>query len=551
MDEKLRLINDFVGHRIGRREFLARAAVLGVSVPAIAAIGHSASGAAAQDTPVQGGRIIIATKEAPDSMDNHVDSAPASGVIYDNIYDQLTVIDPEATIHPGLAERWETIEPTRWRIYLRQDVKWHNGEPFTANDVKYYFDRVFNPDDPGRPAGLLAAYKDSEVVDDFTIDIVTDAPYPLLMNDLAPRWQSISTNKTQIEAVGAANYGQNPIGTGPFKFKSWEVGGSLILEANDEYWDGRPYLDEVEFRVIPEESSRLLALESGEVDFIYVVPRSEVSRLQEDSAYNVLEAVTFVTSYITVNCATPPFEDVRVRQAIGYAVNKEDLVAIAFEGQATVADQLIAPGVLGYNPELETAWPFDSEQAKALLEEAGWVERSDGIRAKDGQKLGSEFHFAVGSRFPEGVAEIIQSNLRDVGFDLTLTQRESSVISAELPEGLIPLNGGATGLGTGNFGQLNYEHFHTNGGRSYNFLWEVDPEAQAQLDEIVDAASMENDEARRMVLWGQVMETNRAQALKIPLYYPKELGATRAAVKDAYLHPGEYLRMKRVWIAQE
>lgn len=551
MDERLRLINDLIGQRIGRREFLSRAAVLGVSAPALAALGPMVRGASAQETPVQGGRIIIATKEEPGSMDNHVDSAPASGVIYDNIYDQLVVIDPEGNLHPGLAERWETIEPTRWRVYLRQGVTWHNGDPFTANDVKYHFDRVFNPDDPGRPAGLLAAYQDSEVVDEFTIDIITDAPYPLLMNDLAPRWQSISTNKTQIEAVGAANYGQNPIGTGPFKFKSWDVGGSLILEAYDDYWDGRPYLDEVEFRAIPEDASRLLALESGEIDFIYVVPRSEVARLQEDDAFKVLEAVTFVTAYINVNAATPPFDDVRVRQAIGYAVNKEDLVAIAFEGQATVADQLIAPGVLGYNPELETAWPFDPAQAQALLEEAGWVLGADGFREKDGQRLGSEFHFAVGSRYPEGVSEIIQSNLRDVGFELTLMQRESSVISAEMPEGLIPLQGGATGLGTGNFGQLNYEHFHSEGGRNYNFLGEVDPEAQAELDEIVAAGAMEYDEARRMELWGQVMEFNRAQALKIPLYYPRELGATRTAVRDAYLHPGEYLRMKRVWIAPE
>jgi peptide/nickel transport system substrate-binding protein len=551
MDERLRLIDAFLGSRIGRREFMAKAAALGISVPAVAAFGRSAHHVAAQDTPVQGGRIIIATKEEPGSMDNHVDSAPASGVIYDNIYDQLTVIDPEGQIHPGLAERWETVEPTRWRIYLRQGVMWHNGETFTADDLKYHFDRIFNPDDPGRPAGLLAPYQSCEVVDDYTLDILTDQPYPLLMNDLAPRWQSISTNKTQIEAVGAANYGQDPVGTGPFKFKSWEVGGSLILEANDEYWDGRPYLDEVEFRAIPEDSSRLLAFESGEVDFIYVVPRFEVPRLQDDDNYTVLEAVTFVTSYITINCAKPPFDDVRVRQAIGHAVNKEDLVAIAFEGQATVADQLIAPGVLGYNPELETAWPFDPEQAQALLEEAGWVAGGEGIREKDGQKLSGEFHFSVGSRFPEGVAEIIQSNMRDIGFDLVLMQRESSVISAELPEGLIPLNGGATGLGTGNFGQLNYEHFHSKGGRSYNFLWEVDPEAQAELDAIVEAATVEYDEARRMELWGQVMEFNRAQALKIPMYYPKELGATRKAVRDAYLHPGEYLRMKRVWIAQD
>ena len=241
MDQRLRLINSLAGGRIDRRQFMARAAALGIAAPALGAFGRSGGWAAAQDAPVQGGRIIIATKEEPSSMDNHVDSAPASGVIYDNIYDQLTTIDPDGVIHPALAESWETIEPTRWRIKLRQGVTWHNGDPFVASDVIYHFNRIFNPDDPGRPAGLLAPYQSSEVVDDNTFDIITDTPYPLLMNDLAPRWQAISTNPRQIEAVGAANYGTSPVGTGAFKLKSWEIGGSLILEANDAYWDGRPY----------------------------------------------------------------------------------------------------------------------------------------------------------------------------------------------------------------------------------------------------------------------------------------------------------------------
>jgi peptide/nickel transport system substrate-binding protein len=506
------------------------------------------SGSGASGEPKQGGRVVIATKDEPESMDNHVASAPSSGMIYDNIYDQLVVIDPEGEIHPGLATAWENVEPTRWRVTLREGVTWHNGDPFTANDVKFHFDRIFNPDDPGRPAGLLAAYKDSEVVDNQTIDIITDFPYPLLMADLVPRWQSISTNKRQYEAVGAEAYGQNPIGTGPFKFKEWKIGESLTIEAHDDYWDGRPYLDEVEFRTIPEDSARLLALESGEIDFIYVLPRNEVERLEGDDNYNVLKAVTFVTAFVNIDASFAPFDDVNVRQAVGYAINRQEIIDIAFEGQATIAEQIVAPGIAGYNPDLETTWPFDPEQAMALLEESGWVESDDGIREKDGQKLTSDFHFSIGSRYPDGVSEIIQSNLKDIGFDLKLMQREGAAITAESPEGLIPIQGGATGLGTGNFGQLNFEHFHSEGGRNYHFLWESDPDAQAELDALVEASASEYDEAKRLEGWGKVMEFNRAQALKIPLYHPLETGATRSEVKDAYLHPGEYLRMKRVWL---
>jgi peptide/nickel transport system substrate-binding protein len=499
--------------------------------------------------PRSGGRLTIAVGAAAESMDSYVASAPSSGVIYDNIYDELTVIEPDGTIVPSLATAWEMPDPERWRFTLREGVTWHDGTPFTVEDVKYHFDRVFDPEAPGRPAGLTPGVDHVEIVDDSTFDIVSPEPYPMMTHDLAPRWNVISSNPAAIEEFGDS-YGEHPVGTGPFRFVEWIQGESLTLAANDEYWDGRPYLDEVVFRFIPEETTRLLALETGEVDFIYGLPRHEVERLEAEGTYKVLKSTTWVTQYIVFNAAHELFQDVRVRNAIAHAINREQLVAVAFEGQAEVAGQLISPGILGYDPNAESSWNYDLERARTLMAEAGWTPNSSGVLEKDGVPFSVEFSFATGPRYPEGTSELIQSDLLELGLDVQLRQWESAAILTEFPKGSMDFYAYAQGLGSGQFGQLAYVHFHSAGGRNYNFLYQVDPDTTAALDEILDASLSEFDDETRLDLWRQVMEINREQALMIPLYHPIDLGATSQRVMDAYLHPGEYLRVKRVWLSE-
>lgn len=534
---------------VDRRKFVAASGAL---TAAAAMPFHLGSNAVAQDSePQSGGSLVIAVGDAPESLDNYIASAPSAGTIYDNIFEELVFMEADGSIVPGLAGSWENVDPDRWRVTLREGVTWHNGEAFDTSDIQYHFDRIFNPEAPGRPVGLTPGFKAVEVVDDLTFDIITDGPYPMMINDLAPRWNVISSNEKAIEEFGEA-YGDNPVGTGAFKFVEWEVGSHVKVQANDDYWDGRPYLDEVTFRIIPEESSRLLALEAGEVDMVYGVPRHEVARLDESSDFEVLRATTFVTQYFVFNTANELFQDAQVRNAIAHALNKDLLVEVALEGQGESATQIVSPGVLGYVEGEDTSWAYDPELAGQLLDEAGWTLNGDGIREKDGQTFSVEFSFAINAlRYPEGTSELIQNDLSQVGIDVQLRQWESAAILSEYGTGNLAIMQYAQGLGSGHFGQLGYNHFHSEGGRNYHFLHKSNPDAAAQLDEVLDAASSEFDEAARLELWNQVKQINREQALMIPLYHPLELAAVRPGVHDAYMHPGEYLRMKRVWLSDE
>lgn len=535
--------------QVDRRKFVAA----GGALTAAATLPfHAGSVTAAQDAePQSGGSLVIAVGDSPESLDNYIASAPSAGTIYDNIFEELVFMEPDGSIVPGLAASWENVEPDRWRVVLREGVTWHNGEAFDTSDIQYHFDRIFNPDAPGRPVGLTPGFKAIEVVDELTFDIITDGPYPMMINDLAPRWNVISSNEVAIEEFGDA-YGDNPVGTGPFTFVEWEVGSHVKVAANDDYWGGRPYLDEVTFRVIPEEASRLLALEAGEVDMVYGIPRHEVSRLDESSDYDVLRATTFVTQYFVFNTTNEFFQDAQVRNAIAHGLNKDLLVEVALEGQGESATQIVSPGVLGYTEGEDTSWAYDPELAGQMLDDAGWTLNGDGIREKDGQTFSVEFSFAINPRrYPEGTSELIQNDLSQIGLDVQLRQWESAAILSEYATGNLAIMQYAQGLGTGHFGQLGYNHFHSQGGRNYHFLHESNPDASAQLDEVLDAASSEFDEATRLDLWNQVKAINHEQALMIPLYHPYDLAAVRPGVEDAYMHPGEYLRMKGVWLSDE
>lgn len=511
------------------------------------AAGPTATSPPAAGQPKYGGTLIIGRGEGTESLDNYIASAPRAGYVYDNIYDGLVRLNPQGELEPRLAERWEAVEPDRWRFYLRNDVKWHNGDLFTAEDVKYHFDRIFNSDTPGRPAGLAPAVDHAEVVDEYTVDIVTKYPYALLPNDLAPRWQVISSNRTAIEEWGD-QYGEHPVGTGPFKFVEWVKGDHITLEANDEFWGGRPYLDQVIFKEIPDDSTRTLAFKNGEIDLNYHPAAIDVLNMEGDPNYKILKVVSFVTQYLVSNTTSEPLGDLLVRQALAHGVDREGLVDFAFEGLAEPAHGLLSPGVEGYNAEVKPL-EYDPDKARGLLEQAGWEDTNgDGIVDKDGQPLSLELSFAPGAREPQEVSEVLQAQMREIGVDLVLKQWESAALLTAMPKGEVQFFTYGQGLGTGHAGQLLNVHFHSTGGRNYHFFHRADPELSATLDDMLDASQSELDVAKRYQLWTDIQKIILEQAIFIPTYHTLEFSVAQADVMDAYMHPGEYLRMEKVWL---
>jgi peptide/nickel transport system substrate-binding protein len=252
----------------------------------------------------QGSELVIARPSDAISLDAQEESTAPGAWVYGNIIEPLIALNADGSIEPRLATEWEFIDPTRLRFKLREGVTFHDGTPFNAEAVKFTWDRALFSDPPGRWQGLAGPIAAVEVVDEYTVDIVSSVPYgPLLLT--ATMVYTGVVSPAAVEQYGEA-YGRNPVGTGPFKFVEWQTNDHITLEANEDYWRGRPALDRVIFRVIPEDGARMLALRAGEVDMVLNPPPSELAAFESDPAFAVSMADSVQVFYLGFNLDKPP-----------------------------------------------------------------------------------------------------------------------------------------------------------------------------------------------------------------------------------------------------
>jgi len=309
-----------------------------------------------------------------------LDPALATEVMQENAaatpYETLTFLDgATGEVKPLLAESWDVVDPTTYVFHLRHGVKFHNGEPFNADAVTATFD-FMKADETGTRIWAWETVKSVEKVDEFTVKITTKAPDPVILKRLALYLAPIYPPK-YVAQVGADGLANNPVGTGPFKFKEWVAGEKVVYEANPDYW-GRPDIARVEFVVwksIPEASSRVAALEAGEIDIATAVPPGQIGILMDHPNLIVSRALGTRIFYVLFDNISSgkgtPLEDKRVRQALIYAIDRQAIVDTVFQGQGKVLSSFIGPTQFGYDPTLAPL-PYDPEKAQQLLTEAGY-----------------------------------------------------------------------------------------------------------------------------------------------------------------------------------
>jgi len=302
-----------------------------------------------------------------------------------HVYEGLVRYDANLKIEPALAESWENVSETVWRFHLRKGVKFHDGAEFTADDVLASLKRVSDPVSPLR--GNLPAYKSSQKVDDYTVDIELSGPYPLLLNDLTnihifdAGWLKANNSErpTDVGAKieGYATYHTN--GTGPFKLESRTPDSKTVLVKNADWWDkSKSNIDRIEFTPIVSAATRVAALLSGEINFTENAPSQDLPRLQAQPELNVMERTDLRTVMIgfnrkpkLANGSENKFNDLRVRQAFAHALDRELIQKRIMRGKSRTAGAVVAPEIPGYTPELDTTLKYDPELSKKLLAEAG------------------------------------------------------------------------------------------------------------------------------------------------------------------------------------
>ena len=311
--------------------------------------------------------LVVANIYDARTLDPIVQNEVATSGMCLHIYDTLLALDQENNLVPMLAEKWEQIDDVTYKFALRKGVKFHNGEPFSAKDVKYTVERAQTP--VGSAIRQYSEVVDKvEIVDDYTVIFKLKAPFTPFLMSLSHTWGSI-VNQKAVEAAGES-YGMNPVGTGPFKFKSWNKGDRIVLERNDDYWGKKPAYKELVMRAVAESINRTIELESGAVDIAYRVPVTDIKRVEENEKLTLYRHLENSTSYMGFNCAKAPWDNPKVRQAVRLALDNVGMQKAVFRGTGRAPNAPVAPSVKYSDKDI----PYvkrDVEAAKKLLAEAG------------------------------------------------------------------------------------------------------------------------------------------------------------------------------------
>ncbi|MEM7737729.1 MAG: ABC transporter substrate-binding protein [Deinococcota bacterium] len=346
-----------------------------------------------------------------------------------NIYDTLVYVSPDYSVEPMLATSWEFIEPNTYRFFLREDVVFHDGSAFTAEDVKYSIDRVV----AARPSGGLGA--DSVViVDDYTLDITPESPNRRLLQQLThPSWSILASGADPVT---------NPIGTGPFKYVEYAPEEYITVTRNDAYWGEAAQLEGITFRFIPDPNTRILALQAGEVDVAYDLPREQTEDVTGSNGLSVTTSQVGAYAALYVNVSgNEGYElgsDPAVRAAVARAIDKSLIVDDVWLGNATVNSSMIPERILGEFSSVVQGQAYDPEAAEQILGDAGWVDSNgDGTRDKNGREL--NLTMVVGFPNPDihrPMPEIVQALLADIGINMTIDiTPDTASYDARLEEG--------------------------------------------------------------------------------------------------------------------
>jgi peptide/nickel transport system substrate-binding protein len=460
------------------------------------------------------GQIVIAQGADPTTLDPHMHAENYTFAIVHNIFDHLVrrfVNNGQLAHEPELAVSWATVNPTTWEFKLRRGVKFHNGEDFNAEAVKFSVERVLNPAQKARWRWAFADIERVDVVDPYTVRIVTKRPFPTLITNLGFTMPIVPPK--YVREKGDAYVASHPVGTGPFKFVRWSKDDQLVLEANEGYWRGAPKLKTLIFRPIPDETTRVAALVTGQVDIARGVPPSLVKQIEDAPRTRVAKAPSALNIHIGLDTLKEgPLKDRRVRQAINYGVDKEAIIKNVLDGNGFALGGPLTPVMFGYTAEVKP-YPYDPDLAKRLLAEAGVAQGLVlTLNAPSGRYLKDK-----------EAAEAIGGQLQKIGIRAQVAIHEWGNYVSKWPEGLGPMYmlGWA---GTWDADGILYPLLHS--GERFS-RW-----ANPEFDRLLDAARSTLDQSERLKLYAQASQLAHDEAPWLFLYHGMDLYGVNRAVMD-------------------
>ncbi len=361
--------------------------------------------------------VVILQGVDPGSLDPHDEATFTAAQIFFEVFDSLIHRNAALELVPGLAASWDYVDARTVRFHLQQGVTWHNGDPFTADDVSYSLERMMNPELRATVYwGPIVKQLESWVIEDpYTITLTWKEPNAAGLLDIGR--QKI-VPMAYIEEVGNAVFGENPIGTGPYTLEEWVKGERVVLQRYPDFWGETPAIQSLVFRAVPDASTRVAELLAGSADIITGVSSELAPTVESSEKAHVSKVRSGRNAYVVLDQRQPPFDDVRVRQAMNYAVNVDEIIEFVMGGLAYRSAGPLASANFGFDPDL-APYPYDPERARELLAEAGYP---------NGFEI--DFSYGPGRWVKDGeVAEAIAAQLATVGITAKLLPLEWGVFS--------------------------------------------------------------------------------------------------------------------------
>lgn len=457
--------------------------------------------------------FVVAQDVAPRMMNPHGDDSDAGLQYMANFFDGLLQRKaPEGKLAPALAVKWDRLDLLTWKFWLRKGVRFHNGNPFTAQDVKFTFERLSDPEvsefiNTGKSIASI------DIIDDYTVVIKTKKPSPWFANNMH---QIFMMDKESTEARDQGDVMVRPIGTGAYKLVEWVKGSYVRMEANEDYWEGAPPIKKVEIRPIKESSTRFAALVSGQVEIVTGVPVELYDRVLKNPKLKVVSRPARRSIFLALgNKPGSPMEDVRVRKAMYMAINEDEIIKKIMRGHATPAAQVPDPPTIGYNPEIRRL-PYDVNAAKKLLKEAGYEKGFEVTLSGPNDRYVNDAK----------IAEAVAKYLAKVGIKVRLDVKPKSIFFPQVARGelefyLIGWFDGAFDMGR-TYSKIAHTRDQEGGWGGLNGAAYSDPEVDRMLEASFDIVNPA-ERARALQKLNYLAMVDKI--VWIPLHYQEDLYA--------------------------
>jgi peptide/nickel transport system substrate-binding protein len=475
------------------------------------------------------------------TMDPHSQNHATTNGIMQHVYEGLTRFDKDFGIQPSLATSWKEMSPTQWRFNLRKNVKFHDGTPFTADDVVFSYTRILEPQ--GTMQIYVQGVKEVKKIDDATVDLILSGPNPVLLKNLvdfrimSKSWseKNKSAHVQDYKAKEETFASRNTNGTGPYMIKAWEPDKRIVMQANPAWWDKLTgNVTDVIYTPIKSDATRVAALLSGDVDLLTDLPTQDVARLQKDPKLKVLEGAENRTIFIGMDQFSPelkysdvkgknPFKDIRVRKALNMSVDREAIKRVTMRGLSIPAAIMVAPSVHGWSKDLDQPMKLDVAGAKKLLAEAGYP---------------NGFSFELdcpNNRYvnDEEICQALVGMWAKIGLKAKLLAQTMPLWIAKIQK--FDHDAYMLGWGVANF-DANYTlfslmHTKTTGAAGSFNLGRI---SDAKLDSLIDAANTETDVKKRDAMLREALTLTRDQFYYVPLHHQLRPWAMKKSVDTVY-----------------